>query len=200
MSLPAILAFWLCVVVTLLSKHHHGVVSSFTLSTKPFVKAPSVSRLVMKESSSSDSSSGGGTFSLSNLFAKESSSSGGASSTLTKLRGKARGLEPHPSVRPHISPLNRLEPGKDLQQRPEGATSELLPLHPDVRSGVLPNGLPYAILPNKSPPGRFEAHLQVFSGSADELEPQQGIAHLTEHVGTYKLLGSRRNSTGAFAS
>jgi hypothetical protein len=44
-------------------------------------------------------------------------------------------------------------------------------------------------LPNKSPPGRFEAHLQVFSGSADELEPQQGIAHLTEHVA---YMGSRK--------
>jgi len=79
-----------------------------------------------------------------------------------------------------------LEPGKDLTP-PSGSTSELLPVHPDVRSGVLSNGLPYVILPNRSPPGRFEAHLQVFSGSADELEPQQGIAHLTEHVGTYYL-------------
>jgi predicted Zn-dependent peptidase len=68
-------------------------------------------------------------------------------------------------------------------------TSEALPVHPDVHSGVLPNGLPYIILPNKSPPGRFEAHLQVFSGSADELEPQQGIAHLTEHVA---YMGSRK--------
>jgi predicted Zn-dependent peptidase len=31
--------------------------------------------------------------------------------------------------------------------------------------------------------------LQVFSGSADELEPQQGIAHLTEHVA---YMGSRK--------
>jgi len=62
-------------------------------------------------------------------------------------------------------------------------------VHPDVRSGVLPNGLPYIILPNKSPPGRFEAHLQVFSGSSDELESQQGIAHLTEHVA---YMGSRK--------
>jgi len=93
---------------------------------------------------------------------------------MTALRGK---LPPHPSVRPHISPLNLL--GPDPQVEP---LSEPLPVHPDVRSGTLPNGLPYVILPNKSPPDRFEAHLQVYSGSADELEPQQGIAHLTEHV------------------
>lgn len=54
---------------------------------------------------------------------------------------------------------------------------------------MLSNGLPYIILPNKSPPGRFEAHLQVFSGSADELQSQQGIAHLTEHVA---YMGSRK--------
>jgi hypothetical protein len=70
-------------------------------------------------------------------------------------------LDPHPSVRPHISPLNRLAPGAASVENDENA----LPVHPDVRSGVLENGLPYIILPNASPPGRFEAHLQVFSGS-----------------------------------
>lgn len=64
-----------------------------------------------------------------------------------------------------------------------------LPFHPNIKSGVLNNGLSYIILPNKSPEGRFEAHLQVFSGSSDELEPQQGIAHLTEHVA---YMGSRK--------
>jgi predicted Zn-dependent peptidase len=96
-------------------------------------------------------------------------------------------------VRPHISPLNTLLPlDRDEPRRKKARTSansEPLPVHPDVRSGVLPNGLPYIILPNKSPPQRFEAHLQVFSGSADELEPQQGIAHLTEHVA---YMGSRK--------
>jgi hypothetical protein len=113
-------------------------------------------------------------FSLGSLF-------GGKSGTTTattaepSLRGR-KGLEPHPSVRPHISPLNRL---LDKNAPSKKLTSDPLPVHPEVRSGVLENGLPYIILPNRSPPGRFEAHLQVFSGSADELEPQQGIAHLT---------------------
>mmetsp|Transcript_11398 Transcript_11398/g.18889 ORF Transcript_11398/g.18889 Transcript_11398/m.18889 type:complete len:1202 (-) Transcript_11398:88-3693(-) len=105
-----------------------------------------------------------------------------ASNPIKKLRGP---MEPHPSVRSHISPLNRL--GKDQAEQP--TEPEPLPVHPLVRSGVLANGMPYVILPNKSPPGRFEAHLQVFSGSADELEPQQGIAHLTEHVA---YMGSRK--------
>ena len=117
-------------------------------------------------------------FSLGNLF------KGSAAAAAPVQQG-----EPHPSVRPHISPLNRLKgPEQEAVMTKPGA-SEPLPTHPAVKAGVLQNGLPYIILPNKSPAGRFEAHLQVFSGSADELEPQQGIAHLTEHVA---YMGSRK--------
>lgn len=130
----------------------------------------------------------GGGFSLSNIFggSKNDAVGGGGSGgdATTLLRGGK--LAPHPSARDHISPLNRLGP---RPQPPGSSLREPLPLHPDVRSGTLSNGMPYIILPNKSPPGRFEAHLQVFSGSSDELEPQQGIAHLTEHVA---YMGSRK--------
>lgn len=131
----------------------------------------------------------GGGFSLSNIFggSKNDAVGGGGGSggdATTLLRGGK--LAPHPSARDHISPLNRLGP---RPQPPGSSLREPLPLHPDVRSGTLSNGMPYIILPNKSPPGRFEAHLQVFSGSSDELEPQQGIAHLTEHVA---YMGSRK--------
>lgn len=99
----------------------------------------------------------------------------------------------HPSVRRHINPLNLLYPATRARIASKAHLSsgddEVLSVHPDVVSGILPNGFSYIILPNKSPPGRFEAHLQVFSGSADELEPQQGIAHLTEHVA---YMGSRK--------
>ena len=166
------------------------VLSALLLLTGPSVTAfapqgwgsrrTSSSSLVLRESDSSNKES----FSLGNIF-------GGKAATATEpssfLRGGKSGGEPHPSVRPHISPLNRLL-DKDAPPRAK-VTSDLLPIHPDVVTGVLPNGLPYVILPNRSPPGRFEAHLQVFSGSADELEPQQGIAHLTEHVA---YMGSRK--------
>ena len=117
--------------------------------------------LVMK---SDDSNSG---FSLGNLFGgsgNKASSSGAATATnnSNNLRGRGRALEPHPSVRPHISPLNRLGPDFDSSKLSE---TDPLPMHADVTSGTLPNGFSYVILPNKSPPGRFEAHLQVFSGS-----------------------------------
>ena len=100
-------------------------------------------------------------FSLGNLFggpAVSGSSKNRMAAAASSLRGS---LEPHPSVRPHISPLNR------LSGMAKHSGDELLPMHPDVRSGTLKNGLPYIILPNKSPPGRFEAHLQVFSGSGE---------------------------------
>ena len=119
-------------------------------------------------------------FSLGNLF------KGTASAATSAVRGTA---VPHPSVRTHISPLNRLMGSEQEPVMTKTGKSEPLPTHPSVKSGVLDNGLPYVILPNKSPAGRFEAHLQVFSGSADELEPQQGIAHLTEHVA---YMGSRK--------
>lgn len=64
-----------------------------------------------------------------------------------------------------------------------------LPSHPSIREGCLPNGLKYIILPNSAPPERFEAHLEIFAGSADELSHQQGMAHLVEHVA---YMGSRK--------
>ena len=57
-----------------------------------------------------------------------------------------------------------------------------LPKHERLVEGKLDNGFSYIIYPNSVPPGRFEAHLEVLSGSAHELENQQGMAHLLEHV------------------
>ena len=48
-----------------------------------------------------------------------------------------------------------------------------MPQHPDLVTGQLKNGLRYVILPNKTPPNRFEAHLEVHAGSVDELQNQQ---------------------------
>jgi len=47
----------------------------------------------------------------------------------------------------------------------------------------LENGLRYVIFPNKTPPNRFEAHLEVHAGSVDERADQQvtnfEITHFT---------------------
>jgi hypothetical protein len=60
---------------------------------------------------------------------------------------------------------------------------------PNLVTGHLDNGFQYVILPNKLPPTRFEAHLEIHAGSVDELPNEQGIAHLVEHV---TFLGSKR--------
>jgi hypothetical protein len=146
------------------------------------VKPSSGSRpanLIMKEKDSS-----GDAFSLSSLFGNSSKAK---KASVEKRSVRTSTLEPHPAARNHISPLNSVHPDR-IKDKSEGSGS-ILPLHPNVKSGELSNGFSYVILPNKSPAGRFEAHLQVFSGSADELEPQQGIAHLTEHVA---YMGSRK--------
>jgi len=102
-----------------------------------------------------------------------------------------------------------MQPEKSVINMPkcDGGTSGGLPSHQSTVTGVLPNGFSYIILPNNSPEGRFESHLQVFtgayacicinssisiintfadslfrSGSSSELHHQQGLAHLTEHV------------------
>ncbi|XP_073003346.1 stromal processing peptidase, chloroplastic [Typha latifolia] len=64
-----------------------------------------------------------------------------------------------------------------------------LPSHPKLHRGQLKNGLRYLILPNKVPGNRFEAHMEIHVGSIDELEDEQGIAHMIEHVA---FLGSKK--------
>ncbi|XP_061354437.1 stromal processing peptidase, chloroplastic isoform X2 [Gastrolobium bilobum] len=71
----------------------------------------------------------------------------------------------------------------------EGFLSSELPSHPKLHRGQLKNGLRYLILPNKVPPKRFEAHLEVHAGSIDEEDDEQGIAHMIEHVA---FLGSKK--------
>ncbi|KAB1203490.1 putative zinc protease PqqL [Morella rubra] len=71
----------------------------------------------------------------------------------------------------------------------EGFLSSELPSHPKLHRGQLKNGLRYLILPNKVPPNRFEAHMEVHVGSIDEEDDEQGIAHMIEHVA---FLGSKK--------
>ena len=57
-----------------------------------------------------------------------------------------------------------------------------IPLNPDVRTGVLPNGLTYFILKNAKPEQRAELRLAVNAGSVLETDEQQGLAHFCEHM------------------
>ncbi len=53
---------------------------------------------------------------------------------------------------------------------------------PAVTWGRLDNGLRYAILPNRTPPGRVSLRLLVEAGSLMEADDQRGLAHFLEHM------------------
>ena len=53
---------------------------------------------------------------------------------------------------------------------------------PIVRFGNLPNGTRYAILKNETPAGQVALRLRIGSGSLQESDAQQGLAHLLEHM------------------
>jgi secreted Zn-dependent insulinase-like peptidase len=57
-----------------------------------------------------------------------------------------------------------------------------LPKHSGLYETRLENGLKLLVLPHHTPNNRFEAHLEIMSGSTSEMENQQGMAHLVEHV------------------
>lgn len=58
----------------------------------------------------------------------------------------------------------------------------LIPLSPDVKFGVLPNGLKYYIRHNAKPEKKVELRLAVNAGSILEDDDQQGLAHFMEHM------------------
>jgi zinc protease len=53
---------------------------------------------------------------------------------------------------------------------------------PETRFGTLPNGLRYAVRPNKEPKNRVSLRLLVQAGSLHEAENQRGLAHFLEHM------------------
>ena len=57
-----------------------------------------------------------------------------------------------------------------------------LPADPDVRFGVLPNGMRYALMHNDTPIGQTSLRLRIGSGSLEEDDSEQGLAHVLEHM------------------
>lgn len=57
-----------------------------------------------------------------------------------------------------------------------------MPLNPQVRSGVLPNGLHYYILHNEEPKNRANFYIAQKVGSTLETPEQLGLAHFLEHM------------------
>jgi len=59
---------------------------------------------------------------------------------------------------------------------------EKLPVDPALVTGRLPNGLSYIIRQHKNPEGRVAIWLHVSSGSLNETDATQGLAHFLEHL------------------
>ena len=53
---------------------------------------------------------------------------------------------------------------------------------PAIVSGVLPNGFQYILMENATPKDRVDVHLNIFAGSLNETDEQQGVAHFLEHM------------------
>src|SRR3954471_14446569 len=59
---------------------------------------------------------------------------------------------------------------------------EQIPFDAAVRTGTLPNGLKYYVRKNTRPANRVLLRLAVKTGSLDEADDQQGLAHVVEHM------------------
>ena len=62
------------------------------------------------------------------------------------------------------------------------APDEALPTDPALVTGRLPNGLQYIIRTHNNPEGRVSIWLHVNSGSLNETDSTQGLAHFLEHL------------------
>src|SRR3989440_8828277 len=62
------------------------------------------------------------------------------------------------------------------------APEEKLPTDPALVTGRLPNGLRSIIRPHPNPEGRVSIWLHVDSGSLNETDATQGLAHFLEHL------------------
>ena len=58
----------------------------------------------------------------------------------------------------------------------------MLRADPRLRFGVLANGLHYIIMRNATPKGQAALRLRIGSGSLEETDAQQGLAHFLEHM------------------
>src|SRR5882762_1578423 len=58
----------------------------------------------------------------------------------------------------------------------------LLPVDHAVRIGTLVNGVTYWVRPHATPPGKITLWMRVGTGSLNEGDGQEGLAHYLEHM------------------
>lgn len=69
-----------------------------------------------------------------------------------------------------------------LSAQDQPGLNSKIPEDPAVSKGVLPNGMTYYVRANSEPENRAELMLVVKTGSVDEDNDQQGLAHFCEHM------------------
>lgn len=82
-----------------------------------------------------------------------------------------------------VLPLSAATPSPDVTKNavwPQDASD--IPADPAVKWGVLPNGMRYALMRNRQPPGAVSMRLSIEFGSLDESEDERGLAHFIEHM------------------
>jgi zinc protease len=77
-------------------------------------------------------------------------------------------------------PAATVVPAPAVHPWPQAASD--LPADPDVRFGMLPNGMRYALRHNATPPHQTSLRLRIDAGSLEEQEDQRGLAHFIEHM------------------
>ncbi len=70
----------------------------------------------------------------------------------------------------------------NAQELQERTTTSQIPVDPNVKIGVLDNGLTYYIRNNGKPEDKLELRLAINAGSILEEDDQQGLAHFMEHM------------------
>ncbi len=80
-----------------------------------------------------------------------------------------------------LEPVGSLVPGTTSTTL-DSALNLALPLDPNIKRGVLDNGLTYYVASNDSPGERVELRLLVDAGSVQEDADQSGMAHFLEHM------------------
>jgi len=82
--------------------------------------------------------------------------------------------------------------------KPTATQSDPLPLSSKVITGTLANGMRYYIQENPYPEDRVEIRLNVCTGSLNETDEEQGLAHFVEHMAFNGIRHFKHNELIAF--
>jgi zinc protease len=80
------------------------------------------------------------------------------------------------------APLLARQAPQPAASAPAPQLSQTIPFDAAVATGKLPNGLAYYVRKNSRPANRVLLRLAVKTGSLDEADDQQGLAHVLEHM------------------